>query len=630
MNYLKKYNDWIIVAVVAVTGTIMRFYHATSMSFSNDELSALSRLQFDNLSDLINLGIKTDGHPAGVQLFLYFWTKIFGLSVFSIRFPFIIAGAFSIILFYKIALKWIGRQPALFATVSIAFIEYTIFYSQLARPYSFGLFVSLLNLYYWTKLFVEKKYNYKVAVAYALSIALAAYIHYFSFLTVIFIGAASLFFVSKKNIKYFIVAIVLSILLYLPHLSVFFAQIEIGGVGGWLSKPKPDFIWEYLFYVCNDSYLVLGATLGLIVILFALSIRTLRFTKLQVLSLFMFLLPFLTGYFYSVYKNPVLQYSVLIFSFPFLLIFIFSFFKEIKAIIFNILLVLFSLTLIYSTAIEKNYYNTEHFGEFKKIAKKIEKWNSDFGKENITNSININKPYYIQYYLPKDADSIHFEQYRIETQDDFLNFTKTVKNSKTPYFSFAWSNVTNMQETIEYIKIFYPYIIEMSQHFNSEIYLFSKEKTDVIQVRPCFSVIETFEEYDKSANLDSTICYDGTSCFKFTDGIEYGPSWQYNIPEFNCKFKKMLVHLKCYSESGDLNEVLQVISIDNNGKSKYWKGMKYDYFADNSNEWFDIVQVFTFPIDFEIEADDVLKTYTWNKGRKSFYIDSVNIQFFVE
>src|SRR6188508_3736379 len=83
---------WTILGIAA----ILRLLNLTGFSLSNDELSALARLQFDSVSEVIQQGVYVDFHPAGVQLFLYFWTKIFGFSEFAVRFPFALMGVLSV------------------------------------------------------------------------------------------------------------------------------------------------------------------------------------------------------------------------------------------------------------------------------------------------------------------------------------------------------------------------------------------------------------------------------------------------------------------------------------------------------------------------------------------------------
>ena len=59
----------------------------------HDELSALSRLQYDNIYDVVKYGVMLgDTHPAGVQVFLYYWIKFGGTSEVWVKLPFILSG----------------------------------------------------------------------------------------------------------------------------------------------------------------------------------------------------------------------------------------------------------------------------------------------------------------------------------------------------------------------------------------------------------------------------------------------------------------------------------------------------------------------------------------------------------
>src|SRR5690606_31293576 len=94
--------------------------------------------------ELIDLGVCKDTHPAGVQVFLFYWIKLFGISEAAVRLPFVIAGILSVLLVYLIAKRWFNETVALLSAAAIAFLEFPITYSQLARPYASGLLFSLL------------------------------------------------------------------------------------------------------------------------------------------------------------------------------------------------------------------------------------------------------------------------------------------------------------------------------------------------------------------------------------------------------------------------------------------------------------------------------------------------------
>src|ERR1051326_3731100 len=80
---------WLILFIASA----LRIRNYWSWSFTHDELGAFVRLNYHSFSELIREGVQNgDTHPAFVQLFLWAWVKIFGLSEAAIRFPFVLAG----------------------------------------------------------------------------------------------------------------------------------------------------------------------------------------------------------------------------------------------------------------------------------------------------------------------------------------------------------------------------------------------------------------------------------------------------------------------------------------------------------------------------------------------------------
>ena len=83
---------------------MLRFTISFTHSYSSDELSAITRLNFNGLSNILEFGVmKGDMHPAGVQLFEEFWSSLFGTSELALRFPFVLMGVLAIWLTYLIA-----------------------------------------------------------------------------------------------------------------------------------------------------------------------------------------------------------------------------------------------------------------------------------------------------------------------------------------------------------------------------------------------------------------------------------------------------------------------------------------------------------------------------------------------
>lgn len=71
-----------------------------------DEVSAWGRTGFSSFSELIQKGVKGDGHPAGIQVFLNYWRMLAGDTEAAFKFPFLIMGILSIWLAFRIGKFW--------------------------------------------------------------------------------------------------------------------------------------------------------------------------------------------------------------------------------------------------------------------------------------------------------------------------------------------------------------------------------------------------------------------------------------------------------------------------------------------------------------------------------------------
>ncbi len=255
---LLSITDKVFLSVILLIAASLRLYHLDSVPFMHDEFSALSRTSYDSFSELIQQGIKIDSHPAGTQLFLYYMVKLFGWNEFWLKLPFALMGIASVFLIFKIGQQWFNTNVGLISAAFVTVSELFLFYSQLIRPYSSGLFCVLLFVYYWNRmLFIDEKPSVKVCVGFALSAFLSSQMHNFSLAQAGLIYLAGLLFLKKDNklqIKAYLLSGVVALILFLPTSPIFYHQLFVnGGIGGWLSMPKASFIIDFFRYSLNYS-----------------------------------------------------------------------------------------------------------------------------------------------------------------------------------------------------------------------------------------------------------------------------------------------------------------------------------------------------------------------------------------
>jgi len=620
---MNKNYQYFLLFIILFVAACLRFHHLGEISFSNDELSALTRARYDSFHELVEKGIKVDGHPALVQTMTWFIIHHFGDDVFTVRFPFAVAGIISVFLVFLLGRRWFGPATGLLSAAALASLQFPLLYSQTARPYSIGLMFSLALAYLWTRLVFDDRKNKWIAIAYILASAGCIYSHYFSFLLAGIIGVSGLFFLRKDNYIFYLICNMIPLLLFIPSVSIFHQQFGYEGVGGWLPPPERNFITRYIFYGFNDSWFI--------TIFFSLAVITAVYfyfsksgwKKFHLLSLAWYFLPFIIGYSYSILKAPVLQYSTLLFSFPFILIFIFSFFNKgwmNEKLIFTITLVVLAAGTG-STVIEKKYYHTNHFGVFMELAEKSKNWDEQFGKENIVKLFSLSNPEYINYYFRR-LD--HQPGISIYTDDEHTQFGKLIAlldTTQAEYFVYAWTNAIHTYETLMLIREKFPVVAERDTFFNSEITLFKRGPAlDSEKI-----ISETgFEKdsWDHEIDLQNKeVAHSGMYSQKLDGNTEFSVGYKNESTSLQVSKSELIKAEGWFYCSDSVRDAALVISFLKNGETISYSSAALKNFFIAKDKW---TKVFlTTPIPGE---KCEMFIYIWNPKRETFYIDDLSVK----
>jgi 4-amino-4-deoxy-L-arabinose transferase-like glycosyltransferase len=151
----------LLVIFILVIASVLRLWDLFSIPFTYDEFSAVFRTRFNDFSTLIDDGVKIDPHPAGVQIFLFYWVNWFGEIAWIVKLPFILCGIYSVYLTYKLGKLWFPETTALLAMASMATLQYPVMYSQIARPYAMGMLTCVGMGYCWSKI-IQLKDHWRI------------------------------------------------------------------------------------------------------------------------------------------------------------------------------------------------------------------------------------------------------------------------------------------------------------------------------------------------------------------------------------------------------------------------------------------------------------------------------------
>lgn len=469
-------NHWILAAILVI-GSVLRFYNLSDLPYSHDELSALLRTDFNSFGELIEHGVKTDYHPAGIQVFLYYWVQLVGYSEWIVKLPFILASIASIYLVFEIGKKWKNETLGLICAAFLATTQYSVLYGTSARPYASGLFfiLVLVNVYLSIRSYCGPQPPYKKWIVFVLAGTAAAYNHHYSLFIAGILGIVGLFFLPRKFLFQYIISGIAILLLYLPHTSILLHQLSKGGVGGadgWLGAPTPDFFGDYFGFLVHFSFWPVIVSIGIVVYGLFHSSVTKKSIGLQLLALVLFLFPILFGYYYSRLENPILQFSILIFSHFFLYLSVFGHLKALSvlqnSIVIGSILVVNSLTLI----VNRQHYTINFQSIYEHVT--LDLMEARKSNANIPAMIECS-PTILGFYDKRKVQAPIYEKYReFESTSQRLAFIDSV-GQYSDYFYVGGTSYLD-PTFIALVQTRYPHIVWQRNYFSGSTMLFSKNK----------------------------------------------------------------------------------------------------------------------------------------------------------
>ncbi|MCB9191448.1 MAG: glycosyltransferase family 39 protein [Flavobacteriales bacterium] len=599
--------------LILLVAAALRIYGFADFSLSNDELSALARLNFDSFYDLIMEGVRIDGHPPAAQVILWYMTRIFGDSVFVVRLPFVLAGILAVYFVFRMSRQWLNTSAALIISALFSTLSFPILYSRLARPYALGMLFVAMAGFFWIRI-VRNREKPTDFIWLAISLALCGFSHYFAALNGAILAIAGLFLVRRSSLKHYVFALMGGFVLFLPYFSIFLYQLNAGGVGQWLGPPENDWLWKHIDYAFNNSLLVLVAVLIVSIGGFAIH-KTKKTFVGHGLPFVLFLLPFLIGFFYSKWVNPVLQNSTLLFSFPFLLVFLLSGWDVInKRLIYTASALLVAIAG-YSTVIQNRFYDTDHFGVFKELAEHIVDWNDRVEHDALLIG-DFNAPFYIHFYLD-ELDTVELDLYRTTDEDGLKNLKELIKDSDHDYCFYAWSTVNQAPEVEEMIREKYWQEIERAPYFNSEFVVFKRFERPEAYAEFEFEKNDSWNLNPDKIRLDSIqgdrILIDGES--------PYGPTYQMGLDEKLVNSETELITRIEFEGVGPETEVQLVYEQVNEEGGYVWESDPVSrQLISDSLDW----AIFHYQLKPNENPGD-LKMYLWSPKGEEFYLREMKI-----
>lgn len=619
----KRKDDFLLLLVIIIAA-FFRFYRLGDLSLSNDELSALVRTRFDSLAFMYRSGAFLDGHPAGVQIFLFYWTHWFGDSVFVLRLPFVLFSLGSVLLVYRIGSRWFSRMSGLLTAACLAVFEYPLLYSVLARSYSPGLFFILLTVTAWTSVIEQYrssgKPDLKTKLLFSLSLILGVHTHYFAVLLLLMICLTGFSLMPRNRYTAYFLLCSTGAFSFISELPFFYGLLKVGGLGNWLGKPTPDFLFQFLGTALNGNALAVISFMLLLWIAGRRHASPPRWNVWHTAAVTWFLLSFLIAYIYSVVIQPILQPSTLLFAYPFLLLSLFSFVPDrTSSFLWRIMPVAALLLVgVYTTFVKRDFYGRPPFGVFKEVAEDLSNWNKESGR--LPAVVNVVNPDYIGYYFERLPDAPNEVTFKVETPAELARLRDIVDTCTADRFAYGWSNNFHPYEIERIIRRRFPKIIAVHHYFNAESWLFARgtDKDGPVPIN------RWSENFNDTTLTGFSIRYDSAAIsapglMDFNEGVDYAPDLHDRIA-VSPDALSILNASVWYRSTDTVGNQVMVFSFDDQGENVWWESIRLNDYNRKPGAW---QQVFlSKPVPGGHDSLDI-KVYLWNPEGRRFQADDL-------
>jgi hypothetical protein len=396
-----------------------------------------------------------------------------------------------------------------------------------------------------------------------------------------------------------------------------------------LAAPKPTFPLQFLNYLFHYSFWVYGTLL--FVFLAALltggeKMKINQSLKKRILLVLWFFLPMIAGYIYSIRVEPILQFSLLLFTTPYLFVLFFSFLKEIS---FRNLT--FAVAVLLLANIISLVFYRKHYGIFyKQPSEEIVKQAVELEKAHpgdvffITNTI----PYYNEYYFKKYKKVIPY--YTIRNKElgphDFETMISGIKEQVV-----VTENVS--ENTFPLVQKYFPFWSDEEKGFTFEDYIFSKNppkdgnllEKKLVAFTNFDTVIGNWSDRNEHWIEDSVT---GETKFEVRPDMEWTVTAQIPLTDFrSAPYLIFDIDVELEMLNPWDNALLVATLVNNDETIGYRAAALQDYlYADTLNRKlslsFDLLTFFENNDDLK---NGILKTYIWNREFRHFYIKSYSI-----
>lgn len=605
---------WTFLAVLLLAA-ILRFWDLADLPFTHDELSALVRI-FPTLRETIQRGvIELDTHPPGVQFFEWAWTSLFGMSSLAVKLPFVLFSLVALFLLFRSALAWTSAPTALFSLTLLATLQFSVMYGQIARPYAAGLFTTALVADQLTRFIAFGRH--KQLIGTGIGLLLSAYTHHFALMLAAIMAVTGLVLVEQRQRNRYMLMCAAVALLYLPNVTIVLKQLGWGGLAGWLAAPDKYWLVDHVRWLLHYSGAL--AIVVCCVLVFALLRRPVSAAHHGPARWFMpawGLLPLVVGYAYSIWHAPVLQYSMLLFSFPYVL---FALFTGLRGLGRGGTIAICAITAIFATSsliLQRHHYTVFYTSRYEAMVNTARDVVSKNGPGKTLVLFDAPEPQ-VRFYLDRlglGAAELPYVQLRKTIDPGALD---SILVARSPQYVVLGLSNGAASEHVARVQAHLPYLLERQDHVEGQVLVFGKEpQGHVVEDRELIAELVTGDSSQGpcTSHADLPIEIDGTGVgwWSFA-GREFGVACELPLSNDPLVAKDLIEVEAILAVPSARTELSLITELLADGKNLHYGGSELNSYV--GGRTVTLIAAVSRSWVFDRTADVLLKTYIYNHGK---------------
>ena len=311
---------WVLLILIILLGSFLRVFELSKQSIWNDEAYTIELVMKSSFTELL-IGKKADpGIPPIYILFFKIWTDLFGYEKYIVRIPSVIFGIASIYVIFIFAKYLFDTKLALLSAFLLAISPFHIYLSQMVRPYSLVILLSLFALFFFVRFFFCRENSLSDLFWCNLFLLLLSYTHYLSVIMIITFNMFLLLTTRGIKLKKWLISQLILASLLLPLLLFLLKGLQQGGGARSFFNPM-EVAYLFLVYSIGEAGFVFKVSNIMVAIK-----ENFLFLLINLIIFSTILTLFLRRWFLFERKNKKINLILFYFFCPLVILFLISFF----------------------------------------------------------------------------------------------------------------------------------------------------------------------------------------------------------------------------------------------------------------------------------------------------------------